>query len=752
MAKKLVPSDFKTHIINQIIESVTEPANTAYYAFVGDHETVASSEEEIVQPTETFRNTNTNVFRNMIFGKRITSQDISFVINRNNWVSGTVYEMYDDQKIDIQDTNFYVLVDENSFKHVYKCLFNNNGGPSTDQPLFKNAKYEEDLYSPGDDYYETSDGYQWKYMYSVSSAVFDKFASEKYIPVVANNTVASNAQEGSIDVIKVTDSGKNYENHHRGRFVRADIGRITRALIESDTVESDPADSTGASHFDVVKAAQCYRIKPTSDDRDMTTNFYANTILYLTSGTGAGQYQFVEKSAYVSEIGGVVLQLENQFSILPDETTNYEITPAVIITGDGSQSVNAVARAIINANASDSVHKVEMLNTGADYSFASAEVLSGNPRSVDGQSVIVQPAEVRPILSPPGGHGANTIVEFGAKRLSFYMKFDGSESNLVEPTNTFAQFGIIRDPRFANVAVYTTDLSGEFLPDEEITQFTKLPIGATGKFVSNNSLGASIQDVTAGADEKYDLHFTAGDYIFLKTEPAAGASQYFLTTVGVGSTSNTIALAATPPWATSTSISTTAFYVHVQATAKVKATNLPLPSGATSGLLLDNVVPEFKKGYQIYGVTSRNIATIQGIDINTRIGEAESDFQFADFNQMLKISAPVLSASPTANTFIEDEEITQGAPITARGQLHSITTGGGGSTISMTNITGQFSTIGTLTGSTSGVQLSQTGSNAMDLVYGDLDPNTGTILYLQNDIPVDRDDDQTEEIRVILEF
>jgi len=141
MAKKLVPSDFKTHLINQIIESVTERANTAYYAFVGDHETVASSEEEINQPTETFRNTNTNVYRNMIFGKRITAQDMSFVINRTNWTSGTTYAMYDDQKIDIQETNFYVMVDENSFKHVYKCLYNNNDAPSTDKPPFKNAKY-----------------------------------------------------------------------------------------------------------------------------------------------------------------------------------------------------------------------------------------------------------------------------------------------------------------------------------------------------------------------------------------------------------------------------------------------------------------------------------------------------------------------------------------------------------------------------------------------------------------------------------
>jgi hypothetical protein len=743
MAKKLVPSDFKTHLIDQIIESVTERANTAYYAFVGDHETVASSEEEINQPTETFRNTNTNVYRNMIFGKRITADDMSFVINRTDWTAGTTYAMYDDQKIDIQDTNFYVMVDENSFKHVYKCLSNNNDSPSTDKPLYKNAKYEADLFSAGDDYYETSDGYQWKYMYSIASSTFDKFATEKYIPVVSNTVVESNAQEGAIDVIKVTDSGKNYENHLKSQFLRADIGRITKTLIEGDTIEADPADSTGASHFDATKASLCYRIAPTVDSRDMTTDFYANTIIYLTSGTGEGQFKKVDKSAYVSEVGGVVIQIEDQFNTLPDETTTYEITPFVQIIGDGNQTVNAVARAIINANASDSVHKIEMLKTGADYSFATAEVLAGNPRTVDGTAVDIQQATVRPILSPQGGHGANTIIEFGAKRLSFYMKFDGGESNLVQPTNTFSQFGIIRDPKFANVAIYTADRTGEFIEGETIHQFTKIIIGSEARFTSNSALAASIQDTTTTVDAKYDQHFAVGDYIFMTK--TGSAEKHFLTTVAIGSTGNTINLAEAPPWAsteTRTDADVTVYYIHKEAEGLVKSA---APIGGNPALLVNQCVPEFRKEHQIYGVTSRNIATVKGVDINNRIGDVEADFQFADFNQMIKITAASLSG-----TFTEDETITQGT--NATGQLHSAVTEGGGTTISMTNITGAFATVGQLEGQVSGAILDQTGDNALDIQYGDLDPNAGAILYLQNDIPVDRDDDQTEEIRVILEF
>ena len=486
MAKKLVPAEFKTHLINQIIESVTERANTAYYAFVGDHETVASTLEEINQPSETVRQLNSEVFRNMIFGKKMTASDIRFVVNRNNWVSGTVYEMYDDQLTELQDKNFYVLVDEGSFKHVYKCLYNNNGAESTSKPLFANAKYDGDLYISGDDYYETADGYQWKYMYSITSTVFNKFATEKYIPVVANTVVQDNAIEGSIDVVKVTFTGKQYDNYITdAKFEVADINRITSTIIDGAAIGSAEA------HFDSARANQTYRLKLGSEQ---TTDFYKNTVLYITSGVGSGQYRTIDKSAYISDLGGVFAQLDEQFTILPNETSTYEVMPKVQIIGDGNQTANAEARAIIDPAASNSVNKVEMLDVGKNYSFASASVLTGNPASNNGITISPTAATIRPIIPPQGGHGANTVIEFGARRLSFYMKYNRDEAGLIEPTNSFAQFGIIRDPQFANVAIYTTDTSGDFVDDETLYQFSKIQMGSTGTFTSNTQLGASIKD------------------------------------------------------------------------------------------------------------------------------------------------------------------------------------------------------------------------------------------------------------------
>ena len=212
MPKILVPTEFKTHIIEQVLESVTEPANTVYYAFIGDHVAKGSTIEEVNPVVQTVRQTNVNSYRNMIIGKKMNEDDIVFMVNRHDWVEGTVYTMYDDEQQDIYDKNFYVTVDEVAYKHVYKCLFNNNGAPSTSKPLFKDAKYDADLFVSGDDYYETTDGYQWKYLYSIDSTLFSKFASEKFIPIQANTTIQENARSGAIDAIRVISAGKNYRN------------------------------------------------------------------------------------------------------------------------------------------------------------------------------------------------------------------------------------------------------------------------------------------------------------------------------------------------------------------------------------------------------------------------------------------------------------------------------------------------------------------------------------------------------------
>ena len=180
----------------------------------------------------------------MIFGKRVTINDLKLMVRRNNWETNTVYEMYEHDNDDLFNSNFYVVVDKGSYYHIFKCLYNNNGEPSIVEPNFAHASQESDLFDDNDGYYRTSDGYQWKYMYSIDVATFDKFATSDYIPVIANTVVQQAAIDGSIDVIKVESGGSRYDNHFKGNFKVNDL-RVSSNSIALQSYSSDVLYSLG---------------------------------------------------------------------------------------------------------------------------------------------------------------------------------------------------------------------------------------------------------------------------------------------------------------------------------------------------------------------------------------------------------------------------------------------------------------------------------------------------------------------------
>lgn len=729
MAKTLVPTEFKTHIIDQLIESIDEQSNTVYYAFVGDHISEGATVDEITQPVQNYNAVQVDSFRNMIFGKRLAVGDIKFMINRYDWEANTVFEMYDDRTTDLLDKKFYTVVDENAYKHVYKCLYNADGAPSTSKPLFKDAKYDSELYVEGDGYYETTDGYQWKYLYSIDSKTFDKFSTQKYIPVTANTTVEENAKPGSIDVIRVATEGKNYNNSFSGQFLAEDLNRIT------------PTIAAGAIP-PLADPQLWYRLREASQ----VTNFYANTVISLTAGTGSGEFQRVVQSRYVTGVG-TVIKVAEQFEVIPDDTTTFRIDPEVRITGNGNESSRALARAVIDPTSSNSVLKIDMLDTGRDYTYATAEVLAGAPadENLEQNGVLIEtiPASIVPIISPQGGHGANTAIELGAKRAAMYMLFEKDENDLVPAENTFGQFGILRDPKFANTQLYYENVSGQFVDGEEIDQivFSELQ----GSFVANTGILSKFVQRDDSLSDHYDTFLEVGDKIYITDEQTGAA---FYTEVAVGSNTTAISLKDEISFLEAGSnFDVQVYLAKTIASAKISNINPPLASTPAAAILVNEADPNFVIGEIIYGRTSKTVATVSGIDINNRINDINATFNFSNFNQMLKIQGT------TADMFQADETVTQistqenANPATAK--LHSYTS----NKLNLTRVEGDFESGGNeITGNSSDGVFESVPGDTLDITYGDLDPNYGAIIYLQNDIPVTREGNQTEEIRVILEF
>lgn len=421
MAKQLITDYFRLNNAKQLRESITETANNAYYVFIGRSAPYANGDSVVPSPTNSTQEIDVDSYRNMIFGKRITSDDVKIMARRHNWISNTVYSKYD-SSVDLSNTAFYVLTDTSSQYHVFKVLDNNGGVASVVQPQFSDT-------SADDEYYSTSDGYVWKYMYSITKDQFDKFATADYIPVIPDAAVTANAVSGAIDVITITSGGSNYNSSFANTF------DATNLRIGGDTTKYGLAASASSN-----------------------TNFYNDSYIYINSGTGIGQ---IRKIVSYSVVGtDKIATLDSAFDTAPDATSGYEITPSVDIVGDGSY---ARARALVNTASSNTIYKIEIIDRGINYTFGTATVV-GNTGGVSNA------ASLSVIVGPRGGHGSDAEYELGGRYLGYSVSFANSEANTIPTTNDYRTIGILKDPLYANVQFSLTSVVGSFADNETVTQ------------------------------------------------------------------------------------------------------------------------------------------------------------------------------------------------------------------------------------------------------------------------------------------
>lgn len=152
-------------------------------------------------------------FKNMFVAKRITSNDVSPVIERIDWTTGTIYDYYDDN-VDMvaKDANGYLVKKfyvKNKYDQVFKCLWNGDGVTSTVEPYFEPGTYSST------NIFQGSDGYKWKFMYVIDSGLKIKFLDTQWMPVpIGANTptpLLTSAGAGSIDTINVVNGGTGYD-------------------------------------------------------------------------------------------------------------------------------------------------------------------------------------------------------------------------------------------------------------------------------------------------------------------------------------------------------------------------------------------------------------------------------------------------------------------------------------------------------------------------------------------------------------
>jgi hypothetical protein len=477
-------SSFKKSIVDEFVEGVSS-GTSRYYAF-------AANPIPYPGPAPEVANTDyATLFENnwqMIFGKKLLSSDIAPVIQKNMWNSNTIYSRYDNtSNTALSNNNFYAIsmpTIVGGYFHIYKCIDNANGSPSTVDPGSLGTPTQVSSF-------ETSDGYKWRYVSSVGSSNFDKFASENYFPVYTNATLSSTASSYSgVEVVMITNSGNGYTAYTNG----------TIQSVQNSTVIQIDNTSSGSDDFYVNSAIYLYNGNETTSQLRLIDDYVANN---------SGKFVFVNTALETSTITSGL--------------TQYLISPAVIFETDGDSDPKAVA--YVNTT-SYSIQNVVMLDIGSNISWANAKI----------QSIYGSGANIYPIVPPPGGHGADPITELNVKGMAINFTFANSEVNSVPTSVLYNKIGILKNPNAlvsANLATGTIAEGSAYT----LNTFNQLLIANVSPDPSLNN-GDVVIGVTSGARGKVafanstQLQLT-GDKYFIDGESIANSAGVTLATISI---------------------------------------------------------------------------------------------------------------------------------------------------------------------------------------------------------------------------
>ena len=320
----IITNKFRLHNASNFVESFSESSPNIYYLAIGRPQAFATStggdsrtqfegtDASPLTPADSVSD-EFYFFDDVIAAKRITTSDISRVIPRRNWTTGTTYDIYrhdygqyvkgsssstisaNSGATSLADATFYVLSSDNN---VYKCLGNNGNSASTVEPTGTSTSI-----------LTTGDSYKWKYMYTLTASEQTNFLSTDFMHVSTDSTVSSAAVDGAIDTVLIKTAGSGGANGtHTGVPIRGDgSSGVCSVTVAGGAVSAVTVTTAGSGYtFAYIRNADIVSAGATS-----LSGAELDVIIPPKGGHGANA---------VEELGGHFVMMNTDFT--GDESSN----------------------------------------------------------------------------------------------------------------------------------------------------------------------------------------------------------------------------------------------------------------------------------------------------------------------------------------------------------------------------------------------------------------------------------------------
>ena len=379
--------------------------------------------------------------------KKVSKPDMTLAIPRINWTPNTVYTMYEHDLAEEIIPNSYVITEGSNQYNVYKCINNQKfvddsttsiAVQSTVKPTSTSASEIE----------TTSDGYKWKFMYSISLSDSLKFLTKDYIPVTTVQynpldgtsaagvqwaiQVAAGVSPGQIDQVKLMPNVV-------GGAVTGGVG------YHANLIRSDIALSAGTTHI------------ITGVDSSMANDMYKGYHMVDISKNPPEQAKI---TGWVVSGTSVTATVDSSFTGGPN--SSIIIAPGVTIDSGNGSGFKAYG-IVSNGGLQGKISSIVITNKGTNYtSIPSATIDTDHLPALSSGAPNVNACKIKPIISPDKGHGFNAVEELGGYYIMIAMRLEYDEQHTRDDdTNTsqtkamfpvsdtssiFRQIAIIADP------------------------------------------------------------------------------------------------------------------------------------------------------------------------------------------------------------------------------------------------------------------------------------------------------------------
>ena len=453
----------------------------------------------------------------------------------------------------------------------------------------------------------------------------------------------------------------------------------------------------------IIGSSTTYRLANTAS---ANANFYINSAMYITGGAGMGGLRKITEYDHVNK----VVVVETPFSTQPSAGSTYLIAPNVVVAGDGTANVTGYATVSSNATVNNFISKINIVERGAGFTYGTAEV-QGNTGGVSNSAVL------KVIIPPQGGHGADAENELGATSFGIGIEFTGDENGYVTTQNDYRSIYILKDPLLNNVTLELANNVGTFLGTEEIVQVSYKTLAGIAVVDTTNS-------TITGISTEFNSALKTGDEVIIYDTVN---NTRCLRTVESIANSTSVTLSSAPTF--NSTIASVQFIERISTGTRA--------GGSLPYLNMNSVEPKFQIGKNVIGVVSGAWGNVSAITIN--------DVEYNNFNTLdNRTRVPYNSIVGTLN---EDAEVYQVDLSVANAYVHSTNN----TYLFLTSERGVINP--NLIDTVKVVDSNTTIIPGIGTRYSpDIVKGSGNILYVENLDPITRDDEQSEAVRVILNF